>query len=96
MSGGALLQTHPLSDTARLEKERYPDVARCDMTYRRMRDLCKILVQKPAHSFETKGGWHSLSPQCLATFYEDEALHAVGAIRAVSYTHLTLPTIYSV
>ena len=76
----ALLKEYPLSSAATAHREALP-LLEGDLTYRMMRPLMQKLASRPAHSFQYKGRWISLSVEALATFYEDAALHEVGAVR---------------
>ena len=57
----------------------------------------EIILKNKFISFDpTQRGWLNDAPGYLPPVQIDEVVRAMGVGEAVSYTHLTLPTIYSV
>ena len=73
----AMLAEHPLSQDAERQREAHPLLGPA-LVMKEMRILFRSVKGHPAHSFQYKGTWKSVSVDAMATFYEDMVLHEVG------------------
>ena len=63
-----------------------------------IRDEIELIEKKLPNELEKTGRYnaHLISPMLDEVTHNENILNAVESLIAVSYTHLTLPTIYSV
>ena len=80
LTSASMLAEYPLSAEAVAKKDEFTTLV-SPIRYAAMRPLFNSVKHSPAHSFQYKKKWKSLSAEAMATYYEDAALHAVGEIR---------------
>ena len=84
---GALLDILPLTENQIASRNSFP-VLESPATVTMARSLLKLVPNSPAHSFQYKNQWKSLSVEAMATFYEDAALHTVVYIYIYKYIYV--------